>query len=280
MSASSAYLRLVRAPAVFSALGDPLTGSLIAGERLTPGRAARLMGAAAAMYLAGMALNDFADRGEDARERPERPIPSGDIAPHEAALLGFGLLAAGVLAAPNARRTAPLLAALIVGYDFLLKHSPVIGPTAMGACRGLSLLMGAESIAGRRGMRQGAGAAALLGTYVAGITVLARGETGADHDAEVAWGAGLAVLGLLAAAVRSKPAAAWATGVAALAGPAVLRAVRDPVPASVGPAVGAMIRAIPALDAALVAGNAPRHALVMLPLLGLARWGRKLFPIH
>jgi hypothetical protein len=67
---------------------------------------------------------------------------------------------------------------------------------------------------------------------------------------------------------------------AALAGTAAIRAAREPTPANTGPAVGAMIRAIPALDAALAAPRAPlRAAVVALPLLALVRWGRKLIPI-
>jgi hypothetical protein len=40
-----------------------------------------------------------------------------------------------------------------------------------------------------------------------------------------------------------------------------------------------MIRAIPALDGALAASRAPGRALLLLPLLALARWGRTLIPI-
>ncbi len=150
------YLRLVRAPAVFSALGDPLAGLLLDGEVPPPGPAARLSAASAMLYLAGMALNDLADREEDARERPERPIPSGAVSPRAAALVGGSLLLAGTLVARRcgARWTGPALAATIVGYDFFLKRSATIGPVAMGACRSLSLLMGVEASQGeitRRG---------------------------------------------------------------------------------------------------------------------------------
>ena len=276
------YLRLIRAPAVFSALGDPLAGALIAGGQLPPARAVKLAGAAGALYLAGMALNDFADREEDARDRSERPIPAGDVSAGAAALLGSGLLVAGVLAAreAGAGRTGAMLATMIVGYDFVFKRSRMLGPPAMGVCRGLSLLMGAESGAGQRGVQAGAGAAGILAAYIAGVTLLARGETGADHTLEITGGAALTAAAAMAAATRSRRALPWAVAVAALAGPAVAHAVREPVPARVGPAVGALIRAIPALDGALVAARAPRYALIMLPLLGLVRWGRKLFPIH
>ncbi len=35
--------------------------------------------ATSAMYIAGMFLNDAFDRNIDARERPERPIPAGEV---------------------------------------------------------------------------------------------------------------------------------------------------------------------------------------------------------
>jgi hypothetical protein len=54
----------------------------------------------------------------------------------------------------------------------------------------------------------------------------------------------------------------------------------DVKPFAVGPAVGAMIRAIPALGGALASKRAAKASLVFLPLLALARWGRKLIPVH
>jgi hypothetical protein len=68
-------VELVRAPAALSVPGDALAGAAAAG---TLGR--RTVGLAAAsvcLYWAGMSANDWADREIDAKERPERPIPSG-----------------------------------------------------------------------------------------------------------------------------------------------------------------------------------------------------------
>ena len=276
------YLRLVRAPAVFSALGDPLAGLLIGAGALESGRGARLATGSALMYLAGMALNDLADREEDARERPERPIPSGAISPRTAAIVGGTLLVAGIGAArgAGARWTGPALAALIVAYDFKLKHSATLGPIAMGACRSLSLLMGVEAAGGLSGATRGPEAAVLLGTYVAGLTLLARSETGAARSAELRGGAALAATALLVAAVRGGPSSAlWAAAVVAVSGPAVTRALKEPGPATVGPAVGALIRAVPALDGALIGTSASVPALLLVSLLALTHCGRKLIPI-
>jgi hypothetical protein len=275
------YLRLVRAPAVFSALGDPIAGLLLDGGDFSSGRATRLSAASAMLYLAGMALNDLADREEDARDRPERPIPSGAVSPRAAALIGGSLLLGGVLAAHRggARWTGPALAAMIVAYDFQLKRSATLGPMAMGACRALSLLMGVEA---SRGIvtRRGTEGALLLGVYVAGLTLIARGETGAARTKELRAGAGLVAGAMLATAVRGGPASlAWSAATATLAGPAVRRAVAEPSPKTVGPAVGALIRAIPALDGGIAGASGPVPAGVFLSLLALTRWGRTLIPI-
>jgi len=275
------YLRLVRAPAVFSALGDPIAGLLLDDGDFSSEQASRLSAASAMLYLAGMALNDLADREEDARDRPERPIPSGAVSPRAAALIGGSLLLGGVLAARRggARWTGPALAAMIVAYDFQLKRSATLGPMAMGACRALSLLMGVEASHGVV-TRRGAEGALQLGAYVAGLTMIARGETGAARTRELRAGAGLVAGALLATAVRGGPASlAWSAATAALAGPTVRRAVVQPSPRTVGPAVGALIRAIPALDGGIAGASGPAPAMLFLSMLGLTRWGRTLIPI-
>ncbi|EUA90975.1 ubiA prenyltransferase family protein [Mycobacterium ulcerans str. Harvey] len=60
-----------------------------------------------------MVLNDWADRKRDAVERPERPIPSGDVSPAAALSAATILAAAGVAAAAAAggRRACPPRAA-------------------------------------------------------------------------------------------------------------------------------------------------------------------------
>ena len=74
-------------------------------------------------------------------------------------------------------------------------------------------------------------------------------------------------------------AIAWSAATAALTGPVVRRAVLEPSPRTVGPAVGALIRAIPALDGGIAGASGPVPATVFLSMLGLTRWGRTLIPI-
>ena len=77
-------------------------------------RAAGLTAASSCLYLAGMALNDYADREVDAVERPGRPIPSGRVTPGFALGLAAGLTAAaaGLAVAADGPRALAVLAPL------------------------------------------------------------------------------------------------------------------------------------------------------------------------
>jgi hypothetical protein len=86
-------------------------------------------------------LNDHADRGEDAVHRPERPIPRGDVPAMVALGLGIGLLGLGCVLSPIPLYHV-LLAALVVGYDYLFKRSVPLGAATMGSLRGLNLISG------------------------------------------------------------------------------------------------------------------------------------------
>ena len=113
-----------------------------------------------------MALNDWADRAEDAVDRPHRPLPSGRIAPAAALAAAGGLTAAGLALAARAGRPARVavaaLAATVWAYDLDLKHTPA-GPAAMACARSLDLLLGAAAAAApapralRRGTRRAHG---------------------------------------------------------------------------------------------------------------------------
>lgn len=81
MPAAQDVAELVRLPAVLSVPGDVFVGAATSGQARDIPRAAGLAAASSCFYLAGMALNDYADREVDARERPNRPIPSGRVSP-------------------------------------------------------------------------------------------------------------------------------------------------------------------------------------------------------
>ena len=97
----TAYLRLGRVSNLPTVWTNVLAGAVLAGRATVgPGRAGRSLALALSLfYVGGMYLNDAFDREIDARERPERPIPSGRIGAGEVFALGFGLLGAGRRAA-------------------------------------------------------------------------------------------------------------------------------------------------------------------------------------
>ncbi|MFD6994319.1 UbiA family prenyltransferase [Streptomyces sp. NPDC059943] len=153
-----AWAELLRVSALFTVPGDALAGAASAGVRPNRGTALAV-GASLCLYEAGMALNDWADREEDAVERPHRPIPSGRITPNAALAAAGGLTATGLLLASRAGRPAlalsTALAATVWAYDLRLKHTAA-GPVAMGAARTLDVLLGATATrAASRGSKAG-----------------------------------------------------------------------------------------------------------------------------
>ncbi|MET9541488.1 SCO3242 family prenyltransferase, partial [Streptomyces sp. NPDC006553] len=179
-----AWAELLRVSALFSVPGDALAGAAAAGVR--PGRGTLCaIGASLCLYEAGMALNDWADRAEDAAERPHRPLPSGRIAPSAALAASAALTAAGLALASRAGRpplaVATALAATVWAYDLGLKHTPA-GPGTMATARVLDLLLGATaSTGGNGGPRRRAvhalPSAALLGAHTYAVTAVSRHET-------------------------------------------------------------------------------------------------------
>ena len=205
-------LELVRAPAALTVIGDTMAGGHAGGARFSR-RQWLLPLASVFLYSGGMALNDYADRELDAVERPERPIPSGRVAPRRALGIAAACMAVGLgLAATGGGRRAltvavPLVGA-IVAYNTVLKDT-AIGPVTMAACRGLDVMMGAG------GARAAAPAAATVALHTAGVTAQSRGEV---HGGSVGVArAGLAVTGATTIAAVA-PAGARRPGRAASAG--------------------------------------------------------------
>ncbi|SFB92326.1 SCO3242 family prenyltransferase [Streptomyces aidingensis] len=274
---------LVRLPAALTVPGDTLAGAAAAGR--TAGRRGRAMPlASVCFYLAGMALNDWADRELDAVERPERPIPSGRVAPGEALALAAGLTGAGlgIAAAAGGRRAlrvAAPLAATVWAYDLLARNTPA-GPAVMALARGLDVLLGAAG----GGLGRAALPAVAVAGHTAGVTLLSRGEVhGADpragRAALLATGAAAA---LAALPRRGRPArsvltgAALAAGYAATVGRAQLAAALHPDPVLVRGATGAGVRGVIPLQAALVAGSgAPATAALLAASAPAARLAAK-----
>jgi 4-hydroxybenzoate polyprenyltransferase len=283
------YLRLFRVTNVFTAVADVAMGYLCARATLQPWPIfAWLVFCSALLYTAGMILNDVFDVAEDARLRPERPLPSGRIPVARARRLGFALLLAGVAGGwaaglipaagvDSSWRTgavATVLAVAVLLYDSLLKRTP-LGPPAMGACRFLNVLLGASVGVAATGGASWVGflphqlaAAGGIGIYVTGVTWFARREAQQSSRwqlvaAALVMAAGIAVLGLvhrlLPPAFRPglhlQSETVWLV-LLALLGFTILRraavAIASPGPKTVQTAVRVAILSIIVLDAAVV----------------------------
>jgi 4-hydroxybenzoate polyprenyltransferase len=257
-----------------------------------------LIAASSLLYMAGIALNDVFDYAVDLVERPERPLPSARIGLRTARWLGWTMLAVGVGLAVVAAmlvgqvRTAivaGLLAASIVFYDAWLKRT-LLGPLGMGACRMLNVLLGMSAAVGAWQAQHWLVAGA-IGTYIVGVTWLARTEARRSRRLHLA-GATLVMLagiGLLAslprvtddlvALLQSDPSR-WYLLMAllgALIGWRGLRAIVDPRSAVVKNAVGQSILSLVVLDAAacFAAQGTPGGVMVLLllvPTMIIGQW--------
>ena len=303
-----AWLQLLRLPNVFTAMADVLLGYFVVFD---PGASppwdglALLLGASSCLYLAGMVLNDVFDLKVDTEERPERPLPSGRIAPGLARLLGFELLLVGtalgwtasyLLDEWRAGGVATALAVMVLLYDVVLKKTP-LAPAAMGGCRMLNVLLG-MSLATVPLERPHYVIAAGVGIYIAGVTWFARTEARRSHRGHLGVAALVMALGIFGLA--SLPH--WAAGTSlelfpnilprwywlmSLLGAMILwrcgRAVADPTPRLVQQAVKHSILSLIMLDAATCVAVrgfgteggqlAPVAILALLvPTIVLGRW--------
>lgn len=297
-----AYGQLLRLPNVFTAMADIVMGFLLTHPRLAPGdgwRLGVLLAASSSLYLAGMVLNDYFDRQTDAQERPERPLPSGRIAPAAAARLGATLLALGVGLAWLATAlghgqlrpglVGVALAAAILLYDRVLKRTP-LGPLGMGACRSLNVLLGMSLLPGSWHAPHGQVALA-LGVYVTGVTWFARREATQSQRLPLALALGVILAGialLLGLPERTPDAilllqvqpARWSLLLAAIGlivGHRCFWAIVEPTPRRVQTAVRQCLFSLVLLDAAVCfvvwdTTGAIAVMLLLVPTVLLGRW--------
>ncbi len=200
-----AWWQLLRIGNVFTAISNIAAGALIVQQSWQPiAPLIVLVAASAFLYTAGMVLNDAFDATLDARERPERPIPSGRISRKQAFQVGFGLLALGIgcayVASWQLENRSPLIIGLlltltIVGYDAWWKKTE-FGPSAMGLCRYLNILLGASIATDLLNEPAAWIYAAVVGMYTLGLTLFARAENEETKTKGQAIG-GLVTLGAL-----------------------------------------------------------------------------------
>ena len=145
--------RLLRISLAPSAAADVAAGVVLgAGGAWPTGPGPWLLICASlGIYTGSMALNDWSDREHDRATRPERPIPSGAVAPGAALAVGLGLVLGGVALALFADASGPrdgrawgtgpwmlAVASLAVAYDLGVR-GPLAGPLLLALCRGGNL---------------------------------------------------------------------------------------------------------------------------------------------
>ncbi len=265
-------LRLGRVSNLPTVWTNTLAGAVLAGAGAFGGEFALLLVAFTLFYTGGMFLNDAFDAAIDARERPERPIPSGAVTRGEVFGWGFGQMAAGVVLLALVG-VAPALAGLtlavaITYYDWNHKTNP-LSPVVMGLCRVLIYVGAGLAITLALPDALWIGAALLL-CYLIGLTYVAKQENLERVEnlwplaflaAPVAWGAWVSmaqpVTGLFWLAF---------TGWMLVALWFLRRRRKGDIPR----AVVSLIAGIALLDALLIAGSgSPALALVALAGFGV-----------
>ena len=237
------------------------------------------------LYGGGVVFNDVFDVELDRIERPERPLPSGQVSLRQAITLGGGLLAMGIIAACIVGPLSGLLAVGIAGlalyYDKYGKHHAVWGPITMSGCRGGNLLLGISLFP--ESLIQSYGLAILPLIYISSITLISRGEVTGGNKRHL----GLAILGysgvvaiLLGLGIlfpyRALFVCPFVLLFVIIAFPPLIRAWRSRDAGDIRKAVKAGVITLILLDAALAAGFSNvgygLSIAVLLPIsLGLAK---------
>jgi UbiA prenyltransferase family len=179
-STAGAWLQLARISNTPTVVSNTVAGAVLASAAAETGTVAVVAVAMALFYTAGMILNDVLDYEIDARERPERPLPSGAVS-RPAALTAVVVLFVAGEALLLVEGTEPFLAGLgLVGlialYDAWHKGN-ALSPVLMGGCRALVYFVAAFAVAGEVPLEVATGAAVLL-LYIVGLTQVAKAEGG------------------------------------------------------------------------------------------------------
>ena len=286
-----AYLQMMRPANIVTAWADILAGFAASGAvgLLNIQLLGWLLLATTGLYGGGIVLNDVFDAELDAKERPERPIPSGRASRQGATLLGSALLVTGVVAAAQVSLLSATLACGIALaatlYDAVGKHHPILGPVNMGACRGGNLLLGISAVPAMIGEHWFLAVIPII--YIAAVTTISRGEV---HGAKNITGTiallliGLVIAGLLGLGLLQDYQVLAALPFVALFAVRVLlpfiKAVREPKPEQIRIAVKAGVLSLIVLDATVAAGFASLpYGLLVLSLLPISMALAQIFAV-
>ncbi|MGB3589072.1 MAG: UbiA-like protein EboC [Tunicatimonas sp.] len=293
-----AYLQLMRPANIVTAIADILAGAAASGSILliTNGEAAGgddsslinllwLVVATIGLYGGGVVFNDVFDAKLDREERPERPIPRGDVSVTEGAILGGVLLVGGILSALQVSIKSFIIAVAValcaLLYDAWGKHQRIFGPINMGLCRGGNLLLGVSLVPAAIADYWYLSLIPIV--YIAAITMVSRGEVHGSSRSALWGGVGMysaVIVSLAVVAFREE--AHWSALLflglfASQIYPPLFKAIRYAEPQFIGKAVKAGVISLIILNATFVSIFASALfgllVLLLLPLsIGLARY--------
>ena len=296
-----AHVRLMRPANIVTAIADVLAGFAISGaalEMFSPSESVSsvllnsllwLTLATIGLYGGGIVFNDVFDAELDRKERPERPIPSGEASVLSASILAGFLLITGIAAALQVSLFSAIIAltvaALAVLYDAWGKHQLLFGPVNMGLCRGGNLLLGVSAISGAV---QDKWLLALIPVvYIAAITMISRGEVHGGNKkvligGALIYGSIIAVLILLAflSEIEWWQVLPFVLLFAYFIFPPLFKAMKKKEPHLIGKAVKAGVISLIILNASLASAFAGwMYGLVVLLLLPVSLGIAKKFAV-
>lgn len=287
------YLKLMRPANIITAFADILAGSSIVAGGLVvfySGDLYLLLLATAGLYGGGVVLNDYFDADLDQKERPERPIPSGQVTKNRALILATVLFLVGIAASFLVNFVSGFLAVTIAllaaFYDAKGKHLNWIGPINMGLCRGFNLLLGMSLLPSTT--LENWHLLFIPVIYIAAITSISKGEvTGSTRGPLYVAAffyllviAAIAFLGYESEANDFFSSVLFVILFAVLILPPLFRAIREPSANKIRMAVKVGIVSLIVMNAAIAASSAGLiFGLVVLSLLPFSFLTGKLFPV-
>lgn len=227
------------------------------------------------LYSGGIIMNDVFDAELDAKERPERPIPSGLVSKKAATIFGgvfffIGIFAAGLYNPASQYLAAAIMVSCLV-YDKFLKHNAIFGPLNMGLCRGLNLLLGISIIP--QAIQQWWFLALVPIVYIAAITMVSRGEVHGGNKKTLYFAAllyAMVITCILFFAGRQGyllPTSIFIAGFALMIFIPLIKAIQNPVGKNIGKAVKAGVIALILMNAAWASAFGIWHVALFIVIL-------------
>lgn len=296
------YLQLMRPANIITAWADILVGYAAAGgvamigavwlgdltiNELTP--LIWLLMSTSGLYGGGVVFNDVFDLELDRVERPERPLPRGDVSLNAAIILGSGLLVMGILAAAQVGVVSAVMAIAIATvaliYDSFGKHQKWFGPLNMGLCRGGNLLLGISVMPMMLSQRWFLVFIPIV--YIAAVTAVSQGEVNGGKKSTGLLAiilVSLVIVGVFGLGTLEAYHWRYCSPFALLFGllvlPAFIKAAQDPSATTIQKAVKSGVLSLIVLDAAVAAGfGGLIYGLAILSLLLLSRMLGNLFAV-